>query len=347
MSAKELVYGGEKHSVISVVIPVYNVERFIKRCIDSVIAQTYEYWEMILVDDGSPDYSGVICDEYAQKDKRIRVIHQKNGGVSVARNKGIDYCTGKYIYFLDSDDFIMKDTFQFMVSIAEENQSDIVMTGIYELYPNGMRENTSGTWLKTNEVLKIQKDILLDRLPNFACGKLYRLDLWKNLRFPVGVQLEDMATTCHAFFKAKRIHISSKPCYVYSKENPTSITLGIHRNYVKLKYGSFRAWKEHEFLAKKHMPECQDFCVRKVVHAAIRAIMLDRIQKKLNSEEIWQMYLYLKECKCTKLPLSLIVSKYFILHNIDFMVYFLGYLQQNVLDMQDKRRQKKLGKGKR
>lgn len=332
----------ENNPLISIVIPVYNVERFIRRCIESVIAQTYEYWELILVDDGSLDCSGIICDEYEKMDKRIQVIHQKNGGQSVARNIGIDHCTGKYIYFLDSDDFIKADTFQFMVSIAEENQADIVMTGIYELYPNGIMKSTSDTWLNTNEILRIQRDILLDRLPNFACGKLYRLELWAHLKFPVGMLLEDMAITCHAFFSAKVIYVNSKPCYIYSKENPESTTLGIHRNYVKLKYGAFKGWQEHEFLAEKYMPECQEFCAQKAIHSAVRAIMLDKVYKKLKSEEILQLYLYLKECKCTKLPISLLLSKYLILHKIDFMVFFLGYLQHKVLEMQDKRRQRKL-----
>lgn len=116
----------ENQALISVIIPVYNVEEYLRECVDSVLCQTYGNFEIILVDDGSTDSSGVICDEYLEKDDRITVIHQKNGGLSVARNAGLSEANGDYIYFLDSDDYISEKTFEILLKIAQRDNSDIV-----------------------------------------------------------------------------------------------------------------------------------------------------------------------------------------------------------------------------
>ena len=111
--------------LISVIIPVYNVDKYLERCIDSVIVQTYSNLEIILVDDGSNDDSGIICDRYAKFDDRIKVIHKKNGGVSSARNEGIKYCNGKYIGFVDSDDYIDSTMYEYLYNLLISNDADI------------------------------------------------------------------------------------------------------------------------------------------------------------------------------------------------------------------------------
>ena len=116
----------QEEARVSIVIPVYNVEEYLVECIESVLNQTYQNFDIILIDDGSKDSSGEICDQYAEKDKRIRVIHQENGGLSVARNKGLEVARGKYIYFLDSDDIIVSQTLKLLTEIAEKEQSDVV-----------------------------------------------------------------------------------------------------------------------------------------------------------------------------------------------------------------------------
>ena len=121
---------------VSVIIPVYNVEKYLKECIQSVLRQTYKNLEIILVDDGSKDNSGNICDEYAKRDERIKVIHKKNGGLSDARNAGIDICTGEYIAFLDSDDFIEEDMYEFLVKNLEKAKADISICQVYYVYKN-------------------------------------------------------------------------------------------------------------------------------------------------------------------------------------------------------------------
>ena len=122
--------------LISVVVPIYNVENYIKKCVDSILSQTYKNLEIILVDDGSPDNCPQICDEYAQKDNRIKVIHKENGGLSDARNAGIDISKGKFITFIDSDDYIEKDYVEVLYNSIKENASDMAIGSHKAIYDN-------------------------------------------------------------------------------------------------------------------------------------------------------------------------------------------------------------------
>lgn len=146
---------------ISVIVPIYNVEKYLRQCLDSVIAQTFSDWEMILVDDGSTDRSGIIADEYAAEDDRIAVIHQENAGLSAARNAGIDVACGEYIYFLDSDDYIVENTFEILYNTANN-------TGVELLVFNGMNfsEDDDGRFIKRElliEEFKSWKQIITGR----------------------------------------------------------------------------------------------------------------------------------------------------------------------------------------
>ena len=125
----------EKYKLISVIVPIYKVEAYLRRGIDSILAQDYPNIEVILVDDGSPDNCGKICDEYAKKDKRIRVIHKPNGGLSSARNAGLDVAKGKYISFIDSDDSILPYMYSTMIKVIENNNLDIVTCGVQRIKP--------------------------------------------------------------------------------------------------------------------------------------------------------------------------------------------------------------------
>ncbi len=119
---------------ISIIVPVYKVEPYLRKCVDSILAQTFTDFEVILVDDGSPDNSGKICDEYASKDSRVRVIHKENGGLSSARNAGIDVARGKYLGFVDSDDYIEKDMYELLYDNIVKEQADLSICGIYDIY---------------------------------------------------------------------------------------------------------------------------------------------------------------------------------------------------------------------
>ena len=125
---------------ISIIVPVYKVEQYLPKCINSILAQTYQYWELLLIDDGSPDNSGKICDEFAQKDERIRIFHKKNGGVSSARNLGLDYAEGDYVMFVDSDDWLSNDCLRVCVHEVEANKLDALQFGFISVISNNEKQ---------------------------------------------------------------------------------------------------------------------------------------------------------------------------------------------------------------
>lgn len=143
----------DKAPLISIVVPVYKVEMFLSRCIESVLHQTYTNWVLILVDDGSPDRCGDMCDAYARRDARILVIHQKNKGLSGARNSGMKNCHGKYLYFLDSDDYIAPETFTVLLRYALQEKAEIIMHGHYYVTSGGKVQSAVERW---NKLLDLQ-----------------------------------------------------------------------------------------------------------------------------------------------------------------------------------------------
>ncbi len=124
---------------ISIIVPVYKVEKYLKKCVDSILAQTFSDFELILVDDGSPDNSGRICDDYAKKDARVRVVHKQNGGLSSARNAGIEVAKGKYLGFVDSDDYIAEDMYELLYKAIIKEEADLSICGIYDVYEEKIR----------------------------------------------------------------------------------------------------------------------------------------------------------------------------------------------------------------
>ena len=204
--------------VISIIVPVYNVERWIGKCIDSIINQTYKNLEIILVDDGSPDNCPAICDEYAEKDKRIKVIHKKNGGLSDARNAGLEIATGEYIGFVDSDDWIEKDMFEYLADGLTKYDADISICNIINVY------NFKTIIDKANMDVVVDKyegleRLFSDRLENYAWNKLYKRDCWKGVRFPKGKNFEDVLTIYKTFERSKRIAILDEAKYHYLRRD--------------------------------------------------------------------------------------------------------------------------------
>lgn len=204
--------------LVSIVVPVYNIEKYIEKCIKSLVAQTYENIEVLLVDDGSPDNCGSICDSYAEKDSRIRVIHKQNGGISDARNKGAMEAKGEYLLFIDGDDSVSPDLVEKTVSCAEEQKADMVFfdfesieeeTGRRELYHFALPED------KTVNIQTMPE--LLLKTPAAWC-RMYRKEFLDNtgIRYPEGIHYEDLATTPRLILNAERIgYVGSKPLYYY------------------------------------------------------------------------------------------------------------------------------------
>lgn len=209
---------------ISVIVPVYNVEKYIYRCVDSILAQTYPNFELILVDDGSPDDCGRICDEYALKDSRIHVIHQENGGLSAARNAGIDWAfansDSQWLTFIDSDDWIHVQYLDILLQTAQSANLSISVCGYIETsgdVPQISSDTVGQIW--------IPESFFTERNTNavIACGKLYKKDLFQNIRYPVGKLHEDEFTTYRLLFAESRIAVTDMPLYFYFK-NTEGIT---------------------------------------------------------------------------------------------------------------------------
>lgn len=205
--------------LVSVIVPVYNVEKYLCKCVDSLLAQTYKNVEIILVDDGGNDNCPHICDEYAKKDKRIKVIHKENGGLSDARNAGIDVAKGEYLCFVDSDDFVDENYVQKMVVTALENQSDLVVSNFNYIYEDGRivanEFDIEAKKYSNNEIiyyLTRGRDVLPLIV---AWSKLYSRKLFDNLKFKKAILHED-EEICHKILDlAKRISIIKDKLYYY------------------------------------------------------------------------------------------------------------------------------------
>ena len=222
--------------LISVVVPIYNVEKYLNKCVCSIVNQTYKNIEIILVDDGSKDNSGDIANEWCKKDKRIKVYHKANGGLSDARNYGIEQANGDYITFIDSDDYIDKNFLLYLYECMNKYCSDISICGRYSVYENGMKK------CKYNEVFDKKYDFIsaireMNKFYYFdmsACTKLYKIELFKDIRFPKGKLSEDYFVMYKLFKKAKSISYTSKPLYFYlQRQNSISNNKNINEDFIE------------------------------------------------------------------------------------------------------------------
>lgn len=198
--------------LISIIVPVYKVEPYLHRCVDSVLAQTYTNWELILVDDGSPDMCPIICDDYAEKDERIIVIHKANGGQADARNYGLDISSGEYIMFLDSDDYIHPNMLKNMVETSLQEDADIVqctfVRGSENVFPT-IREESSLHRFDNHTIFYSARQKLI------LWAKLYRKKLWEGIRIPTGIYYEDDASTWKLYYKSEKTVLIDIPYYYY------------------------------------------------------------------------------------------------------------------------------------
>lgn len=210
---------------ISVIVTVYNVEKYIKQCLESVINQTYRNLEIIIVDDGSTDRSREICQKYAEEDKRVRIIPQKNGGPSSARNTGIANATGDYIGFIDGDDFIAENMYELLVKSCVDNKSDLSVCNIV-MFTDGSRPTGR------NRVIKAEY-ATGDRKQNFryllntsqsVCNKLFCRRLFRHIRFPLDTLSEDGYVVYDLVYQAKAVSYISLNGYFYRMQRPNSIT---------------------------------------------------------------------------------------------------------------------------
>lgn len=207
-------------NLISIIVPVYNVEKYLNRCVDSLIHQSYSNVEIILVDDGSTDLSGKLCDELAKLDDRIIVLHKVNGGLSDARNYGVSKCSGDYVLFVDSDDYVDIDICKETLEIALTTDADMVSFKAQQLYECSNKKHKSESQGTGEISILTSKDAGIrylygDGIQHSAWSKLYKRDLLDKVVFPVGMLAEDFATTYLFISNCRSVAIYDKRLYVY------------------------------------------------------------------------------------------------------------------------------------
>ncbi len=220
-----------KNELVSIIIPIYKVEKYLNKCINSIVNQTYSNIEIILIDDGSPDRCPFICDEWGKKDSRIKVLHKKNGGLSDARNFGIEQCKGDYIVFIDSDDYIEKNMIETLYLAITEDKSDIAICD-YQIVEKG-----KNLLHKFSNKRFIVKDNKFDYLYNeYSCvtvvawNKIYKREIFEKIRYPFGKIHEDEFIICDILQKANIISYVLEPLYYYvQRENSIMNKISLNR----------------------------------------------------------------------------------------------------------------------
>jgi glycosyltransferase involved in cell wall biosynthesis len=203
---------------ISVIVPVYNVAVYLEKCVNSILNQTLNEFELILIDDGSTDKSGIMCDDFALLDSRIKVVHKKNGGLSDARNSGLAISTSDFVMFVDSDDWIEEDMLAYLYSLIIISGSDIAQCGFTKVYKDEVidvktKEITTVTYTDTEKILR--NFFLGEDISSVMWDKIYSRNIIKDLRFPIGQTLEDHYLLSDIFVRTKSITLSTAVKYYY------------------------------------------------------------------------------------------------------------------------------------
>lgn len=249
-----------KHK-ISVIVPVYNVEPYLSHCLDSIINQSYENIEIIVIDDGSTDYCAEICDEYASADNRIKVIHQQNGGLSAARNAGIKVATGEFIIFVDSDDIIAGNFCEMLLRTALQTDADIVECGFvkFESVTKQSTAEVSATIRPETFTATVALELLMKGdLKQAVWNKVYRREVVHDVKFPVGKLNEDEFWTYKVFGNARKIAKIDNCLYFY-RQQAESI---MGRDYNIKRLDGLLAMRQRIAYMRKHFPELENLAVK-------------------------------------------------------------------------------------
>lgn len=274
------------NELISVIIPIYKVEEYLEECITSIVNQTYSNLEIVLVDDGSPDNCPHMCDEWAGRDSRIKVIHKANGGLSDARNAGIGIASGEYIAFVDSDDFIKLDMLEKLHAALVKADADIAACGI--LTCEGKKQAAWGCRNTVGTPEQIYALLYNDTAyPVAAWNKLYRRNCWETLRFPVGKTCEDAFTTYQLIHNAQRIVMIPEALYCYRIRSGSIMTSAFSLK----KMDEEEAWRSNYEFMEMHYPRFRknafDFYLQRV-NGLIRSMSED------NRKNFAEQYLFLR-----------------------------------------------------
>lgn len=202
--------------LISIIVPVYNVKDYLEKCLQSICGQTYKNLEIILIDDGSSDGSGELCDLFAQRDGRIKVIHQANAGQSAARNRGLDIAQGEFLGFVDSDDWIEPDMYEFLYRLLKENEADISICSHYrDKGGKSVVKFASGKQFMFTRDEAVRALVVDKQVRNYLVDKLFKRRLFENIRLPLNRVYEDLAISYKVFYGAERVALQEIPKYHY------------------------------------------------------------------------------------------------------------------------------------
>ena len=227
--------------MVSIIVPVYNVEKYLEQCINSIINQTYKNIEIILIDDGSTDNSGIICDEYAKKDNRIKVIHKDNEGISATRNRGIDESSGKYISFVDSDDYIEKNMIEILYKDIEKENADIAVCNyIIVKDKNNIKKDKNNSY---NVIILSQNDALrmcfCNEFEFYLWNKIFKKTLFNEIKFPKGKNSEERYTLPKLIDNSKKIIYDNRKLYYYRIRKNSIIHSNEKINYDAIEADSY------------------------------------------------------------------------------------------------------------
>ncbi len=290
-----------KNPLVSIVVPIYKSEKYLEDCIQSILGQTYQNLEIFLVDDGSPDGCGKICDEYAAKDSRIFVIHKSNGGLSSARNAALAKMNGDYVAFVDGDDEIAPDMITYLLGAVQRYEAQIAVCGFTKCYIDGRKELDCAF---SEETVYVDTEVLVQFLPDEyigsqACNKLFAAQVFKDIQFPHGRVYEDIAIMHCVFARANKIVCLPEGKYYYKiRDDSTSFTQN-----ARWAYGLFRAFADRYEFALVNQNEYSiqqsiiDFLLAKACGFAIAGMRFWKGKEKLNNEYKIDAIKFLKKNK--------------------------------------------------
>lgn len=310
--------------LISVIVPVYKAEAYLEKCVNSIRNQTYRNLEIILVDDGSPDKCGEMCDAFAEKDSRIRVFHKKNGGQSSARNLGLDNMTGEYVGFVDSDDWIETDMYEHLYELIEQNNAQIAACGMQCDYPSGNVVYFNLNYPKSTDIELLTKiDALREltfaqKITNSPCDKLFNKEVFQNIRMCEGHVFEDFEIMPRCISKADLISYDPKPLYHYIMTTE-STTRGIFKKHhfleAKISRGIVEYYKDnypqlYNYAVAKHLEICLNLICASASAAEYKDIRKSLI-KEIKSKNVRKsFYLLNKKNKIKYLIFNINVRLY-------------------------------------
>ena len=304
--------------MVSVIIPAYNVEQYVERCVYSVTKQTYRNLEIILVDDGSTDCTGIICDKLAKEDNRISVIHKTNGGLSDARNAGIDVSRGEYISFVDSDDYIASDMLEHMMNAMCETDISMVVVGFWK-QSGDAREYCGPTTERVVSSEEALKDIYIGHeIYPASWNKLYRRALFNNNRFAVGMINEDSEIITKLLMECNRVALVSKPLYIYMIREG-SIT---QSSFSSKDYNGIKAYRTAVDVCKKRkkslLPYARYYETSRIYNTYIELVTSD--ERMIKYRFLLRVNLFVRTIACL---LSTGLWEQF---RIEMMIYLLSSL---------------------